>query len=223
MPTPCTWNPSDIGSSVSLSNGNLTFASTNSGAHCGRATTGILAGSGGVNASLLKYFEVTAVAVGATANLGLEIGVANETQALNNFLGSGGASTCLESKAGSIFYNGSVFFTWFTVANADIVGVAVDFLHQKLWWTKNGTTWNNGVIGAQNPASNTGGFTSAVAMFNNSGYKTIYPAFGARQTGTGATLNAGASPFAYTPPSGFSAWDATTAFDPTKGMFLLAP
>ena len=72
----CTWNPSDIGSSVALSLGNLKWTSSNSGQVCGRATLGYLANSG-----VKLYYEQTVDVQGSSSAQGFEMDRTDEARA----------------------------------------------------------------------------------------------------------------------------------------------
>lgn len=199
----CTWNPSDIGSSVALSLGNLKWTSSNSGQVCGRATLGYLANSG-----LKLYYEQTVDVQGSSAQ-GFEMGVANNSEVLTNYLGASGNSVCVEASTGDIFISTGVgaTFTALIAPAGTIIGQYTDFVHSKFWWTVDGITFYGG-SGTQNPSTNSGGFTLANTVFSGGGSTTIYPAFGSRQSGPAGTGNF-KGPFAHAVASGFRAWDAS--------------
>jgi hypothetical protein len=202
-----TWNPSDIGLDIALSLANLKWTSTNSGSVCGRGTLGYLAGTGITNANHLLYDETT-INVQGTSALGAECGLANNAELLTNFLGESGSSVCLEASTGDVFYNGSVAatFTALIAPATTIIGKYTDILHQKIWWTVAAGVYYGGPSGAQNPATNQGGFTLAAEMFSNGGdYFTIFPGLGSRQSGPAATANF-KGPFALPVAAGFQPW-----------------
>ena len=212
----CVWNPADIGTSVALSGGNLTWLSSNAGAVSGRATLGYLAGSGGVNAPWQRYFEQT-INVQGSGLLGAETGIANEDELLTNFLGGDGtiSGTCVEASTGSVFLLTSVFHTFpALIAAAGItVGTYVSATFQKLWWTVDGINFYGDGSGGENPGTNTGGFfpfAGGHSVFQDpyptGTYKTIYPAFGSRQSGPGGTANF-KGPFLHPVAAGFPPWD----------------
>lgn len=80
----------------------------------------------------------------------------------------------------------------------DIIQLCVDFNAQLFWVTKNNDGNWNGV--AAHPASGTGGisFSGIPGPW--------FVAYCSNTTGDNATVNFGASPFAYTAPPGFAAW-----------------
>lgn len=81
----------------------------------------------------------------------------------------------------------------------DVACLAIDFDNRNLWVRVNGGNWNNS--GTANPASNAGGHSIG------SWWASLTPAFYDTITGRLATANFGASPFSFTVPSGFSAWN----------------
>jgi hypothetical protein len=194
-PSFTTWNPSAVGINITLSNGNLTTTEGSGGGN--QAFRSVASHSTG-----LFYYEAV---VSTAGNIGTcELGIGNGSANLNSFTGSDNNSI---GAAGS----GSV---WFNNANptgspiqvysaGNIIAVAVDMTHTKIWW-KNLTTgsgWNNDVIGNQNPATNTGGIS-----FSTMG---AAPWFAMGSTGAASdvsTVNFGASAYVGTPPSGFGNW-----------------
>lgn len=221
----CTLDPTRVSTLMTLSNGNLSWTGTsNSLSACVYGTLGYLAGTGSTNASFKLYFEATVnnIATGASFGPGIGLGVASSPT--NEFLGQVGANS-----VGFYTHNGFVEIesdhvaTYFTSTTGAIIGVAVDFFNQKMWFTQNGTTWNNDIITNQNPATNTGGVPDLIDIFVvSSVYQTIYPGFnnGDGAAGNAITANFGASSFTYTVPSGFTAWSPATS-SPTQGMFAL--
>lgn len=219
----CTWDPAAIGANITLSNGNLTWASTNAGGVSGLGTVGYTTGQPGTNSNFKLVYEVTIIAVGSTSALGVEIGLAQSGKATNTYVGGDSVSACYECTTGDVFFLASVFATYFTSANADVVMAATDFFLQKYWVTKDGVTWNNDILANQNPATGAGGF-SLHTMFNGGGggaQSTIFPAFGSRQSGPSGTGNFGATAFTHPIPTGFTPWNSP--YDPTQMMFLLSP
>lgn len=221
----CTLDPSNIGSNIALSNGNLTWTSSTTSGTSGAATAGAgyVGGTGSTNASNLLYMEES---VGTTSGShGVGFGISTNTPVLTGILGTGsGGNVGIGLYADdTVVYNNAGDGTLFSVSNGAVVGMAVDFFHQKVWWTSDGVTWNNDVIGNQNPATNTGGKSAPGAPFGSSGaYTTVVPAFGNSGTsGNSATFNF-TGPFLYAIPSGFSAW--CVAPSPGRaGFFHVSP
>jgi hypothetical protein len=98
--------------------------------------------------------------------------------------------------------------------------MAVDLVNQRAWFRVDGGNWNNNA--SYNPSTNTGGFDIS-SLFGGGIEARVYAAPSATATGTTATLNVGASSFAYTVPSGFSGlstptFNYSTAVDGTSGV-----
>lgn len=176
------WNAADKNASTTLRNNNMTFVSA-AATLLQRATTGKSTG---------KYYYEFTVPTGATAGY---VSISNATDANSAVWGNsannwGYAFSGLKYNSGSASYGN----TW---ANNDVIGVAVDLTNGKIWFSKNGTWQASG-----DPVAGTN-----AAYTTLSG--TLYPSTGARGDVCQVTLNTGATPFAYTPPTGYSAWDAT--------------
>jgi hypothetical protein len=215
----CTFNPSDTGSAITLSNADLT-ATSGSGDGQSRGTVGYVGGSGSTAAINKLYWEMLFTTTAGQSGMG----VSNTGEPNTDYLG--------ETSHGCGYYsNGNVAIqdlaeaTLASFSNGALVGMAIDFNLQKAWWTLNGSTWNNDIITNQNPATGVGGFD--IGSFGAGGgvfgetdnWYSVFPSFGSATSGNVSTANFGGSAFGYTPPSGFSAWAAT--FNPTLGMFSL--
>lgn len=213
----CTIDPANVSANISVTNGNLTWTSTSGTNALGRGTLGYLAGTGVTNASYKLYFEMfadSALGGGDFWGVGIDAG----SDSVVGYLGQTSAGVGLYI-AGSVATNNATAATYFTYTTSNTVGIAVDFFNQKVWWTKNGTTWNNDIIANQNPATNTGGFTAFTSpgVFGGGGnpYATVYPAFGSlTRTGNSGTFNGGATAFAFSRPSGFIPWCGAPASTP---------
>ncbi len=190
-----TWNTSINSSAITYSNGNLTWTCT--------ACTGNYFIAQGTNnhASGQFYLEVTATTVaggccyatgfapsgvvpnGPSSNLGFGFGV-------GYYVG------------GTVQVQGGATYTLPTYTDGDNIGVAVDLNNKLLWYRKNGGAWNSGVAGTQDPATGQGGLNIAPLPSLN-----LYPTQSVyNNSNESGTINVGASTFAYTAPSGFSAW-----------------
>jgi hypothetical protein len=184
-----TWNPNDRAGSTPpvLSNGNLTatFGSNN----CG------------VRAKAPKpakfYFEVT----NSGGMVNGPMGVTTAAGSLTTLNLNGVASAIFHNATGAIWVNNST--SQITPLGAsvggDVICVAVDMVNQRIWIRRNGGNWNSDA--AANPATNVGGFDISAL-----GTVPLYPVvmFGGSSAGT-AVANFGATTFAQTMPSGFSA------------------
>lgn len=179
LPTFATWNPSDKGAGMTLSNGNLTAAVGT--VSMVRSTQSMSSGK--------WYWEVTRVS-GADFVTGVAKSGASLTTALGGdangwgYIGSNGNKY---NSASSVAYGA-------TIANGDVVGVALDLDGGTLTFYKNGVS-------------------QGVAYSGLSG--TFYAAFGSGNGGETCTANFGATPFTYAPPAGYSHGVASTAYTPT--------
>jgi hypothetical protein len=212
-----TWDPSAKGANITLSNGNLTCTSTTTASSTTHGTGGYIG-----SAALLLYFEATVNTVINSLN-SWAIGISSSGSGLAQYLGQSSIGTGLYQN-GKVLNNTLTITTIFTFAAGAVIGVAVNFTAQKVWFTINGTTWNNAAIGSQNPATNTGGITTTANNnpFIVSGtYQTVVPAFGTNSnTGNIGTANFGATAFSYAVPSGFTAWDPVVASQSARALVL---
>ncbi len=209
-----TWDPSHTAAAITLSNGNKTGTTTSTGSLSTHSTNAYAGNSG-----YLLYFEVTATTV-LTAGNTWGVGICSTGSPTGSFPGGSAVAGMGFYQNGKTFVATALQSTYFTFVSGDVIGVAVDFGNEKIWFTKNGTTWNNDVIGNQNPATNTGGFRPAAwgtpgtgnganpfvtsGVFNN-----VVINWGSTgSNGNVGILNGGSSAFSYTLPLGYSAWDS---------------
>lgn len=182
--TGTTWNPSDKGANVTLSNGNLTAAG-GVGAGWVRATTSQSSGK--------LYFEL--VCVGSmSGNTGMGLALASASFANVRVGESAGLGWGFHTSG----------FTWDNGANTNrsagwttngtVIGLAVDFGASKIWWARN-NTW----IASGNPAAGTSPAYSDVTG-------TLFPAYTAQSTADTMVANFTSASQSFSPPSGFSAW-----------------
>ena len=183
----CTLNPLKLGSTGTLSDGNLTWSSS--------SNQGLSIGTLGFNSGKW-YFEFTC----GSSVAGTMPGVVKTTvnSAANpNYPGVDANGWGYYATTGSIFNNGSGTAYGATFTTNDVIGVALDMDAGKIWWSKNGTFQNSG-----NPSSGTN------AGFSNLPTDGTYlsPAIGSGDASTSnGSINFGQRPFAYTAPSGFKA------------------
>jgi hypothetical protein len=157
----------------------------------------------------LWYFEVQySRTLGSSST---NIGIGNSSASLTSTTGFTSASAGYTATNGNYFIAGSVPSTIQTANALDIIGVAVDLTNSKIW-IKNITRnsgWNNGAIGSQNPATNTGGQSlSALAA------GPYYAMASVGQFNDYVCFNLGGSAFAGTPPAGATAWGASATMNP---------
>ena len=179
--TPTTWNPSDKSADITLSNGDLTAKSTNSGHDCART---ILSESSGK-----WYWEITADGSGS---IGAGVGLGIASSSLSLALGAGSNDYSYRSNGDKGNSNTWVAFgdTW---EAGDIIGIAFDRDNGNVWFSKNGV-WQAG----GDPANGTG---EAFSGIND----TMFGMFSLYYTDDQLTANFGASAFSYTTPTGFTA------------------
>jgi hypothetical protein len=182
-----TWNPSDSGAGITLSNGNLDLVS-NGSFYAVRATLSRSTGK--------FHYEQTLVAA-STSNL--IFGWMDSGASLSNFVGNSAKGFGVNSTT-TMTYN-----TGYTTSNAwslaapvqgDVVMFEIDYDAGKAWAGKNGTWSASG-----DPAAGTNPwvtFTASAALF---------PAGSSFDASHKLRANFGATAFAYTPSAGFSAYN----------------
>lgn len=179
-----TWNPSDKGSGVTLSGGNLaaSIAATNtSGA---RATASEASGK--------WYFEVL-ITSGSGAGFNMGVGVMNATAGVaagSTFFGGDANGLSYRGSDGAVKFNATTFATGATFGSGDTIGVAFDATGRTVSFYKNNVL----------QSTVTSGSVPTGALF---------PAVGGQNAGTisAGTANFGASTFAFTPPAGYNGID----------------
>lgn len=192
LETPNTWNPARSKNNVIIDGLTIRAPTTNISA------SGFCVGTCGRSGR--RYFEF--YCGGLTAGK-MVVGVATaETLTDWGFPGNGTIPGASYRKDGFGHAQGvtldlrSTLGTWGT---GDTIGVLVDTVLNKIWWSKNGVWWGN-------PEANTGGasitYQKLFASANIFISSTTTPA-----TDWG-TLNTGGSPFTHTVPTGATAWDA---------------
>ncbi len=186
-----TWNPSDKGANVTLSGSNLvaTRASGSLGYSAVRATSSkYYTGQG--------YFEVaiTAMEVGSPYII---VGIANSSATLNDHVGSDANGWGYYGADGSKFNNDTATAYGAAFAQGSVIGVA--FNNGKVWFAKN-NTWNG------SPASDTG---EAFSGITGEIFPIVSVYDGIISAVDSVTARFKSSSLSYSPPSGFSAWDAS--------------
>jgi hypothetical protein len=179
-------NPLQIGSYVTLSNGNLTVTGNTA------TDSALVLATVGKLTSGKWYWEYTQGTIGSET-----CGVI--TQNIDGLSLLNGESTTslygVGARASGTVYGGTVgsITSWTT---GDVIGLSLDCDNGAIYWSKNGTALNGGV--PTSGASKTG----AVGAWTPSPTKIITPSFGAYNSGfVSATF--GQRPFTYTAPTGF--------------------
>lgn len=194
------WNPSDKAANVTLSAGNLTATMSSSSAGGVRCDTS--------RSTSKYYFELTVL---ATSNWGsnTSCGLCNSSYSLtSSFLGTDATHHSIGYyESGHLIYGNATLLTGNTLIAGSIVCFAVDFGAGKLWVRVNNNGWYNQVIGSQDPANGIGGVDISAMISAGA----IFPIFLGVLTGDGVTADFGATGFAETVPSGYTAWAQGTA------------
>jgi len=191
-PTATTWNPSDKSGQIALSNGNLKLVATASGAPFGvRGTTSKTTGK--------WYFETT-----WTGSLGSSLssgpGIATSAATFGGGPGTPGDAS-VRFFDGQIIYNGSNTGINITaISGGDVVCTAIDLTNRRIWFRRNNGNWNGS--SSNNPATNVGGIDISSVFTSNA----AFPIGRSENTNITGTANFGASAFAQSVPSGFTAW-----------------
>lgn len=184
---------------VTLSGGNLTAT---------RTATTALARSRDPKSSGKQYFEFTCTNLGGSAD---GVGACDVNATAAGITGTS-AHAMILFRGGNIWLDGSnTAISLGSIANGDIISLAIDWTNLKFWFRKNGGNWNANAT--YNPATNVGGITfsntMASAQGNNITGRALCPCvcFGGGTNANNVTLNAGATSFTYGVPSGFdSGW-----------------
>ncbi len=184
-----TWNPSDKGTGVTLSNGNLTAVTPGSGFYGTRATIGYTVTSSAVKV----YFEIVCDSIPSGNEQ--QIGVATSGVDIDNYEPGLDALAYIAERSGVFMNNGSTTAstTWTT---GDVIQVAFDTSTGKIWFGKNNTWMNSG-----NPASGTS------PAYTVTSSNTYYPVISSSSATTFSARFANAHGPTYTPPSGFVMWE----------------
>ena len=144
------------------------------------------------------YFEVTITTASTVGQVG--VGIDNGLESISNQAAIGAVCWCGD---GSVNYNGNL-----AVYNAgpfnvgDILGVAVDFVNNRIWFRDGAGNWNNSATA--NPATNVGGFDWS--GIGNAGI------FAIQQVVAASTLTPNyIGPFTNAAPVNFGPWQAFTS------------
>ncbi len=187
-----TWNPNDK-LSVTLSNGNLTYA------NAGATNQGVRSTSGRSFGKL--YFEITNLNTSSRNDDGFGIATAGFSFSTT---GSAGATLwTLIPANGNVFFNGAdKSKNLGAMAANDVICFAIDLDNSRGWIRHNGGNWL--ADASANPATNTNGIDISALFPANPAY--ILGTSNNNVNATKGTLNVGRTPFAQAIPSGFRAW-----------------
>lgn len=179
-----TWNPSDKSAAISLSNGNLTATATNTSWKSVRATDFKDEGK--------LYWEVTINQSGSPSYHQVGIGTSNVS--VDSYVGVHAQGFSFDGN-GYKWNNNSSTYVGPTFTTNDIISVAVDLDGNKFWVAVNGV-W----VGSGDPAN---GSNELFALVEGASYAPMHSLF---TINFQATVNFGATSFAYSMPSGFSSF-----------------
>ena len=189
-----TWNPADKNAGVTLADSNTTaFLASGSGWRCVRAVDSKDHGR--------WYFEISITTEELFA-FGIGKAASSLTVMPGNEATSWAAGNSLIGLYPIQYYHnsGATTSTFANVANGDIYMCAVDIDAGKVWFGRNGV-WATIFSGYGQPAA---GLSPTFAQDNDI-IAAIFPILGLNTAGQ-ITANFGSSPFAYTPPAGYSGW-----------------
>ena len=181
-----TWNPNDKGSTITLSNGNLTVSASSSGDDSVRATISKCSG---------KWYWEERVDDSSGDQI---VGIGTSSASLNSLCGYDAYGYGYH-RLGYKYHNGSYTSygaSW--TSEGDIIGVALDLDNGKLWFAKNGVWQESG-----DPAAGTNEAFSGISG-------TFFPMASVHGTGDTRTARFIAGDQTYSPPSGFAALNFKT-------------
>jgi len=202
----CTWNPLQTGTTISsLSNGNLVATGT-SGDAAKWMSLGTMAVSSGK-----WYFEITSG--GARIGAGFTTSASLTQANLNTGPVDVNVETFVITDGGEIYYGTTDSGNTSPAFGSGVtMGFALDADAGKGWVTVNGSDWadsSSGTSGDPTDGSNPT-WTQTIGT-------PVQPLCGDTSGGSHATIataNFGASAFAYTPPTGYNAWNTDNLPDP---------
>lgn len=195
-----TLNSADKSASITLTNGDLTFASTGAAVtyFCVRSTAII-------SASQKVYFEllINKATAGQTA---LGVGIGNSTASLSAFPGNDTNSFGYYTDTGEVFFNGVVTSTVAASTGGAIVRFCWDEANKRLWVAVNGSNWNNGTTA--DPVAGTGSIGIATLAGASGTHYVICTSANPSNADQG-TMNFDPSSWSFPAPEGYAAMGGT--------------
>lgn len=184
-----TWNPSDKGANVTLSNGNMSAEANASNADSVRATES--------KTSNKFYFEIL-IDVNTTNNV---VGIGTSSASITEIPGYDANGYGYDALMGNKGHND----VWDTYGDgyttSDIIGIAVDLDNGKIWFAKNNVWQASGNPTAGTNPAYTGLSGTFFPMYSPEDISTPDPA-------DKGTIRLSATDQTYSPPSGFFSFDA---------------
>jgi hypothetical protein len=186
-----TWDPAHTDAGWTLSNGDLTATATTSSSIYTVSTTRKTVASGG------KYYaEFTLTGIGGGA---MALALADDTYSVPGPINTTQSFVVVSNGFMSCWSNNFVGTDWSSGSHTVDIAVDLDASPHRYFTRIDGGAWEN----SGDPPAATGGLTPGSAESTD-----LRLAMSAANTGTVCTMNAGATTFARTPPSGFTGWDA---------------
>ena len=182
-----TWDSAKKGGGITLSGGNLIATQNDS------EPTAVVLSIAGYSTG--KYYCEFTIALSSAWEYA--VGISNTSQSLTANLGTVDSFAYYEN--GLTVTNSAAVSNIGTYGNGDVIGMAVDFDNNKIWFRKNGGNWQNDV--SANPATNTLG--DSISGVSGTKYIACSLRF---LVGNVCTLNTGGSAYGTAAPSGFGNW-----------------
>lgn len=196
-----TLDPNNKSSTIVLSNGNLTSTCITA------LTPEPQVFSVGTRSSGKAHLEVTFTNYGGSFQFGIGVGSLSN-HSLTTYAGGDNFSVGMWFSSANVrAFGGNAIQTTYSgigASEGDVIAFEIDISLSKIW-VKNvtqGSGWNGDILANQDPATNTGGFDGSTWL----GSVPLVICIGPEFVGGSETLNAGGSPFAMTPTTGFTVW-----------------
>lgn len=180
---PATFDPTNTGTGITLSNGNKTVSSNANTTHGTRST-------GSYSGSVKRYVEFTYTAPGNVGNFDeMNVGMSDSTYTgSNGVVGNYIHSACYQLNFGVVKVDNSGTNIGTTLTTGDILGMAIDINARTIAFYK-----NNVLITTSSAMGGSGSIFLGISPIATS------------STAVTGTMNFGASAFTYSPPAGFTA------------------
>lgn len=182
--SPVTFNTADPNAASTFSNGNMTVTLNGANLTGSRTTRGISSGK--------IFVEYHLDSMGSGCDIGIADGAAAATIYANDIGASGDLHGITFGALGALNYNGTTTGGGPSFATGDYIGLAIDATAQKVWLYQNGVLKTTG-----DPVAGTGGqsFSAVTGPY--------YPVVQAVSAALGVTLNAGATAYSFSVPTGY--------------------
>jgi hypothetical protein len=148
------------------------------------------------------------------------IGVANASATLANHAGSDINGLGWFANSGRVYHNGTWGGPYSTGTTGDVIAFAIDFASKRLWMkniTSGSRFWNNSATDNPSVGSQVGGFDFSASGPGGALAAGPYYIYQSLSGADSDVLNAGASSFSGSLPTGYTAWGGT--FNPADTGF----